>query len=169
MFESADTYLAICEIAAAFAGFSAIVAILDKRSDSSAETQLKSVLLICLLVIAASLIPVLLAEYSFSNEQIFTVSGAFFLFLIWLTIFSVSHISKASGSNILENVGSRASNIVMWTLEVAIQLPLILCIFRIFPELNSAFYMTALILNLFQAAQFFYKLAVEPRLGNETA
>jgi len=45
-----------------------------------------------------------------------------------------------------------------------IQVPLLFCVFALFPAYDSAFYLTAIILNLFQAALLFYLLAIHPRL-----
>ncbi|MGW8182196.1 MAG: hypothetical protein ACWGQW_26000, partial [bacterium] len=60
---NSDTLLSICEIAAALAGFAAIVTVLDRTKSLELWVRLQSVLLICILVIAAALVPVLLIEY----------------------------------------------------------------------------------------------------------
>lgn len=160
-----DTLLALCDIAAALAGFSAIVTVLEKDKNLESWARLQSVLLICLLVIAAALVPVLLMEYRLATNLLYSLSALVFLILIWLTILTVSRIAKNTGGDIWKNVGNRYSNLVMWTMEVFIQVPLLLCIIGVFASHHSAFYLTALILNLFQAAQFFYMLAVQSRQG----
>ena len=159
-----DNLLSICEIAAALAGFAAIVTILDKGKNLESWARLQSVLLICILVIAAALVPVLLIEYQLTSSSVFRFSAIAFLALIWLTILTVNNIAKKAGGDIWRNVGGKYSNLVMWTAEVFIQFPLLFCVFGLFDSYHSAFYLTALILNLFQAAQFFYMLAIHPRI-----
>ena len=159
-----DTLLSLCEIAAALAGFSAIFTVLDQGKTLESWARLQSVLLICILVIAAALVPVLLAEYRLGLVALYRLSAIVFLGLIWLTILTVSQISKKAGGDIWKNVGGSYSNVIMWTMEVFIQGPLLLCIFGLFDGYHSAFYLTAIIFNLLQAAQFFYVLAIHPRL-----
>ena len=156
-----DNLLALCEIAASLAGFSAIITVVDRGTNSESWVRLQSVILICLLVIAAALVPVLLMEYRLENHRPYGVAAVIFLALIWLTIFTVSRLVRKSGGNIWKNVSGLSSNLVMWSMEVMIQVPLVLCVLGWLPDYHSAFYLTALILNLFQAAQFFYMLVVE--------
>lgn len=160
-----DTLLSLCEIAAALAGFSAIVTVLDQGKTLESWARLQSVLLICILVIAAALVPVLLVEYRLGLAAFYRTSSLVFLGLIWLMIFTVSQISKKAGGDIWKNVGGYYSNVIMWTMEVFIQVPLLLCIVGLFENYHAAFYLTAIILNLLQAAQFFYMLAIHPKMA----
>jgi len=162
-----DTLLSICEIAAALAGFAAIVTVLDRTKSLESWVRLQSVLLICILVIAAALVPVLLIEYQVGPDALYRISAAVFFTLIWLTIYVINQLSKKAGGNIRKNVGGLYSNLVMWTMEFCIQMPLVLCIVGLLSTYHSAFYLTALIVNLLQAVQFFYTLAMNTRLKEE--
>lgn len=158
-----DTLLSLCEISAALAGFSAIVTVFDRDSRLESWVRLQTVILICLLVIAASLTPVLLMEYRLEARPLYGLASVIFLTLIWLTIIASARLAKTAGKNLWNNVGGLSSNLVLWSMEVLIQVPLLICVIGWLPEYHSAFYLTALILNLIQAAQFFCMLVLESR------
>lgn len=159
-----ETLLSLCEIAAALAGFAAIVTVISPGTSPESWVRLQSVVLICLLVVSASLVPILLENYGFSERVLFGVSATIFFVLIWLTIFTISGFARKIGKSLWTNVGGLSSNVLLWSMEALIQVPLILCIIGVLPQYYSAFYMTALIVNLLQAAQFFYMLVVEVKV-----
>jgi hypothetical protein len=55
-----------------------------------------------------------------------------------------------------------------WLLEVAVQLPLLLVVFGVNRELDTAFYMTALVFHLFEAA-FILAQLVYTQVGRHQA
>ena len=58
---------------------------------------------------------------------------------------------------------------VFWVLlEIPIQVPLILAVFGVAPSLARAFYVTSLVLNLFQAAFLLGRLVFTRDLGSES-
>ncbi|MGW8182317.1 MAG: hypothetical protein ACWGQW_26610, partial [bacterium] len=100
-------------------------------------------------------------------DALYRTSAAAFFTLIWLTIYLIGRISKKAVGNIRKNVGGVYSNLIMWTMEICIQIPLVLCIVGLLSTYHSAFYLTALIVNLLQAVQFFYMLAMNMGLQEE--
>lgn len=84
MLENTETLLSMAEIAAAFAGFAALVSILRRRSGNSGEAthdllRLRLVISSSVAGVAAALIPVGIAGYGFDPQLTWRVSALVFL------------------------------------------------------------------------------------------
>jgi hypothetical protein len=162
-----DTALlvAMAEIAGVFVGFGALISV-TRRIEIEAEQlgRIRAVVTIGLVVIVAALTPVGLARYGVEDHQLWGVSSLVFLLLMWTVI--VLSIRKRENRQLLRarNHASVWTAVFFWLfLEVPMQIPLILAVVGIYPSLAPAFYATAIVLNLFQAAfvlaQFVYAQA----------
>lgn len=112
-------------------------------------------------MVVAALIPVGLGRYGVIGHDLWAICSFVFLLLIWgVTILSL----QRPENRMLLSIRTRsnpAMAVFFWLLlEVPMQVPLILAILGLNPQLDPAFYITALVLNLFQAAfvlaQFVY-------------
>jgi hypothetical protein len=162
MVEDPNLLTAIAEIAGVFVGFGALISVTRRSEIDSAQlSQIRAVVTIGLVVMVAALIPVGLSRYGAEGHTLWLLCSITFLVLIWaVTIFSLR-----SPDNRRLAVARARDNPIMaaffWILlEIPMQAPLVLVVFGAAPELESAFYVTALVLNLFQAAfvlaQFVY-------------
>ena len=160
--------ITIAQIAGVFVGFGALISVTGKTGlDASQLGQIRAVVTIGLVVIVAALMPVGLGHYGVIGHSLWLICSLVFLTLSWtVTVYSLSRPENR------EYTFSRTrANPVMavffWILlEVPMQLPLILTVIGQFPELEPAFYITALVLNVFQAAfvlaQFVYSQQKQP-------
>ena len=93
MLENIDTLLAMAEIAAAFAGFAALVSVIRRAADQPADAvhdllRLRLVISSSVAGVAAALIPVGLAGYGLESGLIWRLAAAIFLVLDNGIIFS---------------------------------------------------------------------------------
>lgn len=162
MSEEIPTLLSIAQIAGVFVGFAALVSVLGGRPDGAPRVlelgRFRGVVGAGVLVVVASLLPVVLGRYPISEPVVWRLSCAGFLILIWLLILS----SRQSVDVMREMIrGSPVSFILLvLVLEPVIQVPLALGLLGLLPSLASAFYLTALIVNLCQAAFVFSQLVL---------
>jgi hypothetical protein len=149
-----DLFVALAEIAGVFVGFGALISF--ARGDQVDETdlgRLRFVVTIGLVVIVAALVPVGLGRYGVAGRALWGWSSGIFLTIIWLAILSSIRDPESRRfflSQARENPG--ASIFLSVFLEVPIQVPLFFAALGILPSLGAAFYTTALILNLCEAA-----------------
>jgi len=160
--------LTIAQIAGIFVGFGALISITGKSEINISQLgQIRAVVTIGLVVIVAALIPVGLGHYGFTGHTLWFSCSIVFLILSWgVTLYSLQQPDNR------ELTFSRARTTPLGTaffwilLEVPMQLPLILTVIGLFPKLEPAFYITALVLNVFQAAfvlaQFVYSQQGQP-------
>ncbi len=159
-----DTALltAMAEIAGVFVGFGALISVTRRMEIEAAQLRLiRAVVTIGLVVVVAALMPVGLARYGIVQEYLWRVSSLIFLLLIWSVILlSLRNRGNRQSGNSRTQAGVLTTLFFWLLLEVPMQIPLILAVLDVFPELNTAFYITALVLNLFEAAfvlaQFVY-------------
>lgn len=154
--------ITIAQIAGVFVGFGALISVTGKSGiDASQLGQIRAVVTIGLVVIVAALIPVGLGRYGVTGHTLWSLCSLVFLVLSWsVTLYSL----KRQENRQLTFTRAKANPIMalfFWILlEVPMQLPLILAVIGIYPALEPAFYITALVLNVFQAAfvlaQFVY-------------
>lgn len=163
--------ITIAQIAGVFVGFGALISATGRNGNDAAQIgQIRAVVTIGLVVIVAALIPVGLGHYyQLTGHTLWALCSIVFLILSWsVTIFSL----KLPENRKLTVTWVRASPsmaVFFWLLlEIPMQLPLILTILGLFPHLESAFYFTALVLNVFQAAfvlaQFVYSQQTQPAI-----
>ncbi|MDO8124162.1 MAG: hypothetical protein Q6364_07250 [Candidatus Hermodarchaeota archaeon] len=118
-------------------------------------------------LIIVALIPVGLNLYGVSDHILWFMSSLIFFSLNWMVI--ILSFRDPINRDLL-NSGMRASPVItvlFWLLlEIPLQLPLVLTMLGLYPLLEPAFYTTALLFNLFQAAfalvQLVYSQAVPP-------
>lgn len=146
-------FVTIAEIAGVFVGFTALIGVTRRTEIEAAQLgQLQAVVTIGLLVVVAALVPVGLDAYGVSGHALWVASSIAYLLLNWI----------ASGLALRRPINRRlaaaqasASPVItafFWLLEVAIHVALILAILGVNRDLDMAFYLTALVVHLFEAA-----------------
>lgn len=165
MIQDLNLLTAIAEIAGVFVGFGALISVTRRSEIDAAQlSQIRAVVTIGLVVMVAALIPVGLGHYGITGHDLWLVCSIIFLLLIWaVTIFSL----RSPENRQLAITRARDNPMIaafFWLLlEIPMQAPLVLVIIGANPELEPAFYITSLVLNLFQAAfvlaQFVYSQA----------
>ena len=167
--ESSDTLLTLAELGAAFAGFSALVSVLKGRRGQPAAAhdilRLRIVIATSVVVVAASLVPVALTNFNLSERAVWGVSAVVLLALDYAVILSfVRSYQPVRG----EFPPDRTAVGLYGSLEIVEQLGLVAVILNVRPELNYALYVTALVLNICQAAMVFVRyIESEFSVGNE--
>lgn len=161
---------AIAEIAGVFVGFGALISVTRRSEiDAGQLSQIRAVVTIGLVVIVAALTPVGLGRYGVAGHDLWLLCSIVFMLLIWI----VTVLSLRRPENRRLAITRARDNPLMaaffWLLlEIPMQVPLVLVIVGSYPDLEPAFYITALVLNLFQAvfvlAQFVYSQASDPKM-----
>ena len=146
--------VAIAEIAGIFVGFGALIGV--TRPDEIAAAQLarlRGLVTIGLTLIIAALVPVALDLYGFIDHHLWFLASIIFYALNWFVII-LSFRDPVNRELMKTETQTRpVISILFWLLlEVPLHLLLILTILGLFPHLEPAFYTTALLFSLFQAA-----------------
>lgn len=168
MIDDFNLLIAIAEIAGVFVGFGALISVTRGTEMEAGQLGLiRAVVTIGLVVIVAALIPVVLTRYALTGHVLWAVSSLIFLALIWaVTIYSLRQPENRQITITRTRTNPLMAVFFWFLLEIPMQVPLILTVFGVYPPLDSAFYITALVLNLFQAAfvlaQFVYSQAGKP-------
>jgi len=150
--DDVDLFLSIAEIAGVFVGFGALMSFSRDRP-GEARAPLRAVVTAGLVVIVASLLPVGLARYGLSYRALWGWSSGGFLSVIWVAILALRLDPEHRGWVETAAKANPALTIFYWALpELPIQVPLVLAVLGVAPTFASAFYVTALVLNLFEAA-----------------
>ena len=154
LIQDADLFVALAQIAGVFVGFGALISVTRRTEIEPADlAHIRGVVTIGLAVIIAALIPLGLGRYGVTGHNLWSICSLVFLSLIWAVL-----ILSVRRPDTRELMFSQArANPVMaaffWLLlEVPIQIPLVLAVLGLYPDLEPAFYTTALVLNLFEAA-----------------
>ncbi|MBK9121585.1 MAG: hypothetical protein IPM16_00490 [Chloroflexi bacterium] len=167
MAQDSSLLTAIAEIAGVFVGFGALISVTRKSDiDTSQLGQIRAVVTIGLVVIVAALIPVGLGHYGVTGHDLWLVCSIVFLALIWaVTLSSLRNRENRQLALSRAHDNPMMAAFFWLLLEVPMQVPLLLVILGVRPDLDAAFYLTALVLNLFQAAfvlaQFVYSQAID--------
>ena len=147
-----DVFLSIAQIAGIFVGFGALIRFSRDRA-SEARARLRFVVTVGLVVLAAALLPVGLARYGLTDRALWGWSSGGFLLVVWIAILGLLRDPEYRA---MLKTDAKAAPVLFTVsvvvLEGPIQLPLILVVLGVAPALAPAFYMTALVLNLFEAA-----------------
>lgn len=152
-------FLSIAEIAGIFVGFGALISFSQDRAVE--RSQLRGVVTIGLVVLVAALLPVALARYELGDRALWGVSSAGFLLIIWISLTSLLWDPEQRASVKSDAKAHPALTLFFWGfLEAPIQLPLMLAVLGVAPTLAPAFYVTALVLNLFEAAFLLARLVL---------
>ena len=153
MTQDVELFIAIAEIAVVFVGFGALISLTRKNAIEFPQLgRLRGVVSIGLVVIVAALIPVGISRYGISGHDLWLVCSLIFLFLVWAQL--ILSLRKSEYRELLtkQTRGSPLMSMFFWMLlEAPIHVSLVLAIIGIYPDLEPAFYTTALLFHLFEA------------------
>jgi multisubunit Na+/H+ antiporter MnhF subunit len=163
--EQINVLLTLAEVAATFAGFSALVTLFGRRRVAGAAVhdllRLRLVIGASMAALMAALIPVALEGYGLSAAVTWRVSALAFLALIYFTIASFFASYRSVRDEFLPD---RLAAMVALVLEVFIQIGLLAIVFGMAGERQYGFFVSALIGTIGQAAFVFLRL-VESTFG----
>lgn len=159
MLENTDTLLSMAEIAAAFAGFAALVSVISRARDTPNEAvhdllRLRLVIASSVAGVAAALIPVGVDGYGLDPSITWRISALIFLLFdngILASFFSAYRPVQGTF------VPDRLAVLVVMSLEVVEQGSLVAVVFGLPLGNAPALYVTALIANLCQAGFIFVR------------
>ena len=153
MFEEVTLFVTLAEIAGVFVGFAALISV-TRRSDVEAPqlAQIQAVVTSGLLVVVAALVPVGLTFYDVAGHGLWVTAAIVYLLLNWIVIALALQRSANRDQARAQVKQSPLGAAFFWLLELAIQIPLLLIIFGVNRDLDVAFYVTALVFHLFEAA-----------------
>lgn len=154
MVQEAELLVMMAEIAGVFVGFGALISVTRRSQiENSQIGQLQAVVTIGLVVMVAALIPVGLDRYGVSGHDLWLISSLLFLLLSWAVIVLSLRRPESRRQVITQARSNPLSAVFFWVLlELPVQIPLFLTVLGVRPELDPAFYLTALVFNLFEAA-----------------
>ncbi len=159
MLEDVDILLAIAEIAGVFVGFAALVTVVAGRSQTESRYddtfRLLHVVITSAQVIAAALVPVVLLRYGLSQSTVWRVSSGLVFALNWIVILFINRVTQGYSS---AHTRMRAVSVTSWSLEALYQGSLLLCIVGAWRGLAPAFYLTAIVVGVFQVIVIFTDL-----------
>lgn len=151
--EDVVLFVTIAEIAGVFVGFAALISV-TRRSEIEAPQlgQIQAVVTIGLMVVVASLVPVGLGAYDVAGHGLWVWSSVIYLLLNWIVIYIALRRPENRRLAGAQASATPLAAAFFWLLELAIQVPLLLVVFGVNRDLDLAFYMTALVFHLFEAA-----------------
>jgi len=159
MLENTDALLSLAEIAAAFAGFAALVSVIRRKRDGPGEAvhdilRLRLIISSSVVGVAAALVPVGLAGYGIPEDLIWRFSSLTFLVLSYGIILSFTNAYKPVRGQFPPD---RLAVAVATLIEIIEQGSLVVVLLG-FPVGNpAALYVTALIGNICQAGFIFVR------------
>jgi hypothetical protein len=163
--QTLSLYVTLAEIAGVFVAFGALISI-TRDADALVDrvARVRASVTIGLVVIVAALLPLVLDGFGVDEDVLWRVASLVFLLLSWSVI--ALAVRTRDNREVIRSEAREhplASTFFWLALEVPVQLPLILAVLAIPPDLGEAYYTTALVFNLFQAAfvlaQFVYARA----------
>ena len=151
--QDVELFIAIAEIAGVFVGFGALISLTRKNAiDFPQLGRLRGVVSVGLVVIVAALIPVGISLYGITGHDLWLVCSIIFLFLVWAQILWGLRKSEYRELLTKQILDSPIMSMFFWILlEAPIHISLVLAIIGIYPDLEPAFYTTALLFHLFEA------------------
>ena len=168
MLTEADNLLTFAEIAIAFAGFTALAGLVGRSRDrDSAQLdleRLRGVIYASLLIVAAAMIPVMVAKYPVLEGTVWRISSVITLLLNWMMMVVVWRHTRG---RVDPMAGDKLATWVLFTLEAALELLLIAIALGLFSDYAPAFYFTFLVVGLCQTAFLFLRL-VDSMFSHET-
>jgi len=159
MLEDTDTLLALAEIAAAFAGFAALVSVIQRRAQRPLD-QVHDLLRLRLVIagsvagVAAALLPVGLAGYGLLQGTTWRLAAFAFLAFDYGIVFSFIRSYKPVRGSFPPD---RLAVVVVTALEIVEHVSLIAIVLGIGLGNPQALYVTALIANICQAGFIFVR------------
>jgi len=170
MLENTDTLLSLAEIAAAFAGFAALVSVIRRGANQPADAahdllRLRLVIGGSVAGVAAALVPVGLVGYGVDASLSWRIAAV--LFLIFDNGILVSFTAAYQPVKGTFQPDRLAVAVVM-LLEAIEQISLVIVLLGLAPGNAPALYITALIANICQAGFIFVRF-VGSAFGSEIA
>ena len=167
--DASDTLIGLAQIAAAFAGFAALVSVLRERGNRAQMAhgilRLRVVISTSVVVVVACLVPTGLAHFELSNRVVWGVSAALLLALNYSVILSFFR-SYQPVKGLFPP--ARVAVSLVGALELLDQAALVLILLNIWPNLDFPLYLAALILNVCQAAFVFLRFVASEFGADET-
>ncbi len=159
MLDNTDALLALAEIAAAFAGFAALVSVIRPGTRKTGEAvhdllRLRLVIASSVAGVAGALVPVGFAGYGLEAETTWRLSSAFFLLFGYIIITSLVTSFRRVRT---EFEPDRVAVGVVGTIELIEQASLVIVLLGIPFGNPAALYATALIGNICQAGFVFVR------------
>ena len=146
MVQNAEIFIGIAHLAGIFVGFETLISATHQKEGA----RIRGIVTVGLMTIIAALIPIGLGSYGLSGHSLWFLSSLIYLCLNW-TVMILS--LRMPENRALVRSQTKTSSIFFWLIfEVPLEVPLILTIIGLFPDLEQAFYITALLFNLFSAA-----------------
>lgn len=147
-------FTAIAEIAGVFVGFGALIGVTRRDEVEPGQLgQIRAVVTVGLVVVVAALVPVGLSRYGLTGRPLWLLSGVVFLLLTWGVMIGSLRRQENRALLFAQTRANPAMAAFFWlALELPIQVPLVLAVIGLSSDLDPAFYTTALIFHLFQAA-----------------
>jgi hypothetical protein len=159
MLENTETLLSMAEIAAAFAGFAALVSVIRRAANQPADAvhdllRLRLVISSSVAGVAAALIPVGLAGYGLGTDLIWRLSALIFLFFDnGIIVAFIGSYKPVRGTF----APDRLAVVLVSVLEAVEQISLGAVVLGLAFGNAPALYVTALIANLCQAGFIFVR------------
>ena len=149
MVQDIEIFIGIAHIAGIFVGFEALISVTHQEEVG----KIRGIVTVGLTTIIASLIPIGLSSYGFSGHILWFLSSLIYLCLDWTVMILSLRMPENREQMRAQKETSPVMFVLFWFLfEVPLQVPLILTLIGLFPDLEQAFYITALFFNLFSAA-----------------
>jgi len=152
MIEDLELLLVIAEITGVFVGFGALIGLSrTKDADNWQVIQIRGVVSIGLTVFVIALLPVLLSRYGIEGHILWFACSVIYLVVNWGSIINGFRESESRTLAKTQAKTQPLRTIFFWLLlEVLMQGPLYLILLGTFPDLESAFFITSLLFNLFE-------------------
>ncbi|MFX0079379.1 MAG: hypothetical protein ACFE8O_09075 [Candidatus Hermodarchaeota archaeon] len=147
-------FIAIAEIAGIFVGFGALIGVTRPNEIAAPQlARIRGLVTVGLTLITASFIPVALSLYGVIDHPLWFMSSLIFYSLNWVVMI-LSFRDPVNRELMKTETQTRpVISILFWVLlEAPLHIVLILTMLGLFPLLEPAFYTTALLFYLFQAA-----------------
>ena len=152
MVQTIDFLVNIAHIAGVFVGFGALISVTRKGEvELSRLGAIRSVVTVGLVVIVAALIPLGFDLYGINGHILWFLCSLIFLLLNWAVMILVLRKPEYRELTTAQMRSNPVMFVFFWLLELLLQVPLILILLGLFPDLEPAFYTTALLSNLFEA------------------
>jgi hypothetical protein len=153
LIQNVEIFIGIAHIAGIFIGFAALISIIRRDEIEHYKlSRIRAVVQIGLMVVVGALIPIGFGLYGFSGHILWFICSLIFLALNWLMgILSILNPENREAMIAQMRINPLKS-VLFWVLfEFPLQASLILIILGLFPDIEHAFYTTALFFNLFEA------------------
>ncbi|MBD3195858.1 MAG: hypothetical protein GF317_12425 [Candidatus Lokiarchaeota archaeon] len=153
MFEDIELFIGIAHIAGIFVGFGALISLTGRDEiEASQLGRIRSVVTSGLLVIVASLVPIGLDRYGITGHIFWFICSLIYFIINWMVIIFSLRNPENKEAAVNQIKSKTVIALLFWLLlEIPFQIPLILTFTGLFPDLEPAFYTTALLFGLFEA------------------